>query len=287
MLTASVVLFNTPRVQIETLLQCIVPSCIEKLYIIDNSANDRWRELEGYSAKIRYIHNKNMGYGASHNLAMRLAIETGSRFHIVMNPDISFESEILEVLCQVMNENMDIVYILPKVVDTCGQVQYLCKLLPTPGDLILRRFIPSRGILKKWKEKKDARYCLKDSGYDRIINPPCLSGCFMFMRLSALADHDIFFDEGFFMYFEDFDLIRRLHRIGQTIYYPKVKIVHDHARESYRNRTMLMVHMKSACIYFNKYGWFADRERRNMNRKILDELGDGEKELKGLVSKNG
>lgn len=30
MLTASVVLFNTPKLQIKNLLQCVIPSCIEK-----------------------------------------------------------------------------------------------------------------------------------------------------------------------------------------------------------------------------------------------------------------
>ena len=51
-----------------------------------------------------------------------------------------------------------------------------------------------------------------DSWYDRAMNPPCLSGCFMFMRLSAISEHGIFFDDRFFMYFEDLDLIRRRQR---------------------------------------------------------------------------
>ncbi|MCM1440274.1 MAG: glycosyltransferase family 2 protein [Roseburia sp.] len=272
MVTASVVLFNTQKQHIDTLLKCIIPSCVEKLYIIDNSFNDRWREIENLSEKLRYIHNKNIGYGASHNLAIHLAVESGSNFHLIMNPDIRFEPGVLEELRNVMNENEDVVYILPKVVDINGEVQYLCKLLPTPEDLIFRRFIPAKGLLKKWKEKKNARYCLMDSGYDKVINPPCLSGCFMFMRLSAITNNDIFFDEDFFMYFEDFDLIRRLHRIGKTIYYPEVVIIHDHARESYKNYKMLKVHIKSAIHYFNKYGWVFDKERRKMNEQILKEL---------------
>lgn len=274
LLSASVVLYKTPKAQIDSLLQSVLPSAVEKLYVIDNSPDDRWRELESKSEKIRYIHNQNLGYGESHNLAMHLAIEENAKYHVVLNPDIRFEPDVLQALSKYMEENSDAVYILPKVVYPDGSLQYLCKLLPTPGDLIFRRFIPSVGFFKKWKAKKDDRYCLKASGYNKVMNPPCLSGCFMFMRLAALKENNIFFDKRFFMYCEDFDLIRRLHRVGKTIYYPNATIIHDHAKESYKNKHMLLVHIKSAFKYFGKYGWFFDKERKEMNARVLREIGE-------------
>lgn len=49
-LTASIVLFDTPRVQIEAVLKSVFDSaCVETLYIIDNSPNDKWRILENRS----------------------------------------------------------------------------------------------------------------------------------------------------------------------------------------------------------------------------------------------
>lgn len=273
-LTASIVLYNTPRSQIDMVLKSVFESgCVEILYIIDNSPSDRWRILENRNegdsknTKIRYIHNENLGYGASHNLAMQEAIESGSVYHIVLNPDISFGEEVLSALTNFMEENKEASYVLPKVVYPDGENQYLCKLLPTPGDLIFRRFLP-----KSWGKKRNDRYCLKMSGYDKVINPPCLSGCFMFLRLSVLAENSIFFDEGYFMYCEDFDLMRRLHRVSKTLYFPGVQIIHDHQKESYKNRKMLIAHIKSAVRYFGKFGWWFDRERREMNKKILQEI---------------
>ena len=271
-LTASIVLFNTPRLQIESVFDS---ACVETLYIIDNSPNDKWRILEKRSeengvTKIRYIHNENLGYGASHNLAMHEAIENGSEYHIVLNPDIRFSPEVLPVLTDFMDKNPDAAYVLPKVVYPNGEIQYLCKLLPTPGDLIFRRFLPKT----KWSEKKNDRYCLKNFGYDKVINPPCLSGCFMLMRLSVLAENNIFFDGRFFMYFEDFDILRRLHRVSKTLYFPGVQIIHDHQKESYKNRKMLLAHIKSAFRYFGKYGWWFDRERKEMNERVLEEIGE-------------
>lgn len=273
-ITASIVLYNTPRSQIDSVLKSVFESgCVEILYIIDNSPSDRWRILENRNegdsknTKIRYIHNENLGYGASHNLAMQEAIESGSVYHIVLNPDISFGEEVLSALTNFMEENKVASYVLPKVVYPDGEIQYLCKLLPTPGDLIFRRFLP-----KSWGKKRNDRYCLKMSGYDKVINPPCLSGCFMFLRLSVLAENSIFFDEGYFMYCEDFDLMRRLHRVSKTLYFPGVQIIHDHQKESYKNRKMLIAHIKSAVRYFGKFGWWFDRERREMNKKILQEI---------------
>ena len=75
------------------------------------------------------------------------------------------------------------------------------------------------------------------------------------------------------MYCEDFDLMRRLHRIGKTIYYPYVTIIHNHAKGSYKSIKMLKMHIRSACLYFNKYGWFVDKERVIQNRKVLKEVG--------------
>ena len=275
-LTASVVLFNTARKHIAALFNSVVDShCVDIFYVIDNSPNDKWRILEKEYAeaadasgmKIRYIHNANLGYGASHNLAMHEAIESGAEYHVVLNPDIYFGAEALPALVQFMNENPDAGYVLPKVTYPNGEIQYLCKLLPTPSDLIFRRFLP-----KSWGVKRNDRYCLKSSGYDKVINPPCLSGCFMFMRLSTLQKNDIFFDDGYFMYCEDFDLIRRLHRVAKTLYYPGVTIVHDYARESYKSRKMLLVHIRSAVRYFNKFGWVFDKERNMMNKQILGEI---------------
>lgn len=275
MLTASIVIYHSKKSQIEDVLKSVeLSKSVTKLYIIDNAPtkeNRTFFEHCSLSSIIEYIPHENTGYGSSHNIAMHMSIELGADYHVVLNPDIRFEADVLPRLCEYMNNNSDVVYILPKVIYPNGELQYLCKLLPTPSDLIFRRFLPKTAKT----EKKNDRYVLKESGYNKIMNPPCLSGCFMFLRNSTLKENDIFFDDRFFMYFEDFDLIRRLHRVGKTIFYPDVSIIHDHAKESYKSKKMLIVHIKSAIKYFNKYGWFIDKERKEMNKQILKELGLG------------
>lgn len=269
MITTSIVLYKTPRNQIETVLNSVFDSnCVDKIYIIDNSPTDELSYVKDISPLIEYIPHDNTGYGSSHNIAIKKSIEIRTDYHVVLNPDIRFEPNVLQELANYMSENQDVGYILPKVVYPNGELQYLCKLLPTPSDLIFRRFLPKT---KKTEEKND-RYILKQSGYNKIMNPPCLSGCFMFLNCKILKEHNLYFDDKFFMYFEDFDLMRRIHKVSKTIFYPNVSIIHDHAKESYKSKKMLILHIRSAIKYFNKWGWIFDKERNEMNKRIMEEL---------------
>ena len=125
---------------------------------------------------------------------------------------------------------------MPKVYYPNREIQYLCKLIPTPLDLLIRRFLP-KFLTKKWTYKFE----LRDFGYDKLLDVPYLSGCFMFLRTKALKDVGVF-DERFFMYPEDIDLSRRIHQKYRTVFYPDVSIIHHHAQSSYVNLKMLMVH---------------------------------------------
>ena len=81
-----------------------------------------------------------------------------------------------------------------------------------------------------------------------------------------------FFDERFFMYFEDVDLSRRIHKHYKTIYYPEAVIYHDYQGGSCRNFKLLKLFISSAIKYFNKWGWFFDRERLLINKATLHNL---------------
>ena len=270
MITASVVLYKTHLDEVNNVLNSFSPGKDRKLFFLDNSPQlDRALDFLKNLPYVEYIYNgANLGYGRANNDGINKAIEMGSNFHIVMNPDIRFDPAIIDDLAAFADNDPQIIAVMPKIVDETGTVQHLCKLLPTPADLIFRRFFPDKGLFRKNNE----RYVLSSFGYNRVIDPPSLSGCFMFLRVETLEKHGIRFDEQFFMYCEDFDLIRRLHRIGKTLYYPDVSIVHKQARASYSDHEMLKAHIVSACRYFNKYGWFRDEERKMMNGKILKEL---------------
>lgn len=269
MITASLVLYETKVSELENVLSSTLPSAINQLYIIDNSSTDKLKKIieEKKSTKIEYIYGQgNIGFGAANNIGIRRAIEQGSKYHIVLNPDISFNPEIIEILKTYMDEHPEIGQILPRVEYPDGQLQYLCKLLPTPMDIFARRFLP-KSLIKKINERFEMRF----TGYDKIWNCPILSGCFMFLDVQTLKEVGMF-DDRFFMYFEDFDLMRRIHEVKQNVYYPKVKIIHNHASEHRVNKFLLYQSMKSAVKYFNKWGWIFDKKRSHKNRQCINQI---------------
>lgn len=158
---------------------------------------------------------------------------------------------------------------MPKILYPDGRLQPLCKLLPTPYGLILRRFMH---FLKNKLARFNYRYEMHASGYNKIMDVPFLSGCFMFLRKDALQKTGIF-DERIFLYNEDTDLSRRIHQQYRTVYYPEALVYHYHEKKSYKNFQLLLVHIQSAIRYFNKWGWWNDPEREHINRETLSRIG--------------
>ena len=65
---------------------------------------------------VTYIHvGENLGYGAGHNIAIRIAIESNSDFHFVLNPDIFFKSDALHQMIERMRKDPSIGQLMPKV----------------------------------------------------------------------------------------------------------------------------------------------------------------------------
>lgn len=224
-----------------------------KLYLVDNSPTDELKILVTDS-RIEYIHNpSNPGFGASHNVAIKKALELGSDYHLVLNPDIYFEKGTLELLCEFMNENLEVGHVMPKVTYPNGEFQYLCKTNPTFFDLFARGFMPS--FLKKVFQKRMERYEYKNQDYNEVLyNIPYLSGCFMFLRTSVLKEVG-YFDDRIFMYLEDADLTRRFLEVSKTAYYPDAHVYHHFAKLTHKKVKFKWITVQSAFIYFNKWGW--------------------------------
>ena len=235
---------------------------LRKIYLLDNS-EERQSDVKAQlpSAKVRYMFmGANLGYGKAHNVALRESAWAQTELHLVMNSDVQVRAEDIDEMHDWMMANLQVGLLMPRVLNPDGSQQYLAKRLPTPLDVFGRRFLP-KGLMAR----RNKRYELRDKDLSRPINAPYLSGCFMLLRTTAAVEAGIF-DERYFMYPEDIDLTRSIHRNYLTLYYPEWSIVHAHAQDSYKNKHMLWIHIQNMCRYFNKWGWFFDRERRKFNR---------------------
>ena len=242
---------------------------LRKLYLLDNSEQD-WlkahvdmHKAPPASMKLRYmVMPTNLGYGKAHNIALHESAYYKTDLHLVMNSDIQVKAEDIDAMHDWMTAHPEVGQLMPRVLNPDGTQQYLAKRLPTPLDVFGRRFLPA------WlMARRNKRYELRDKDLDRPINAPYLSGCFMLLRTQAAVEAGLF-DERYFMYPEDIDLTRSIHRSYLTLYYPQWTIVHAHAQASYTNQHMLRIHIQNMCRYFNKWGWLFDRERARFNGTI-------------------
>ena len=265
-LTASLVLYNNPPLLFEKAMASFLDGASDgQLFVVDNSPSPSQSDWFAHP-RVRYTHTKrNLGFGAAHNVAIHQL--NGDGVHLLLNPDIEFGPEVLPALCETMSTSPEIAALMPRIVYPDGSIQHLCKLLPTPLDLLARRFLPSRAM----RQKLDSVYELHRLPQDRPSSVPNLSGCMLLLRTRLLQQIGGF-DDRYFMYLEDIDLVRRLGDLGDTRYQPSVRVVHAYAKGSYRNKRLLAYHIVSAVKYFNKWGWLFDRTRRIRNHDCKQQL---------------
>ncbi|CAI0798086.1 dTDP-Rha:alpha-D-GlcNAc-pyrophosphate polyprenol, alpha-3-L-rhamnosyltransferase [Serratia grimesii] len=259
-IVASIVLFNHSYEQVEeTLTSLLNEQCVGKIVLVNNGGAD-WAASLG-NDRIGYIHSTiNGGFGHAHNLCMSSYLDRCDYF-LICNPDISFEAGALARLYNFAHKEGH-QFVSPRIRYSDGRFQHSCRLLPTPANLFLRRFLP------KWGSKMDVAYELHQADYEQTFAVPSVSGCFMLLKSTLLGQLGGF-DERYFMYMEDVDLCRRALKLTDIVYFSGTTITHVFGKGSYKSLTLLGYHMHSAILYFNKWGWIFDRERCHYNQKYL------------------
>lgn len=253
MLSISIVTFNNEGT-IKTCLGSIFKHAnrfnFEVIVVDNNSSDNTIHIIEENFKQVRIIENKkNVGFGAAHNMAIQ---STGGKYHLVLNPDITLLEDSIGKLIDFMEKNNDVGLVSPKIVFPDGSIQYLCKREPRLFDLGIIRFTP--GFIKSVFKKRIDYYEMRDTGYDKIMDVPSLSGSFMLFRKSVL-DRIGGFDENYFIYFEDTDITRRTAETARTVFYPYTSVIHLWNRHSHKNIKHFIISLISTAKYFNKWGW--------------------------------
>lgn len=247
MVSGSIVTFNNISTIVKT-LETIFNETKDidfKLYIVDNGSTDGTPEyIEKNFPQVTVIRSgKNVGFGAGHNIVIN-SVE--SRYHAIINPDIVLNENAIKKMADYMEENPDIGLLSPRICFPDGRDQILGKRNPR-----LKYLVASR--LRGDEPGKLLReYAMLDSDLSKPIQIENATGCFMFLRTEILKNIGGF-DDGYFMYFEDADLARRVNEISKCVYYPYAIVNHVWGRDSKRNFKLMCVHIDSMFRYFRKW----------------------------------
>ena len=244
-----------------------------KLYVVDNSSTDGTPEfIEQNYPQLELIRNAgNTGFGAGHNLVMD---RLDSKYHVVINPDITVKNDAISALADYLEEHEDIGMLAPKICFPDGRMQILGKRDPKIKYLFASRLR---------NEEKPGRllreYAMLDEDYTKPFDIENASGCFFMIRTElfrkigdfvlAAGDyvtvvgaphelHELFrkiggFDEGYFLYFEDSDITRTVRKYARVVFDPSVVVYHEWERESKHNFKLLLVHIRSMFYYMKKW----------------------------------
>lgn len=216
-----------------------------KLYVLDNGSSDGTPEfIEKNYPDVTVIRSgKNVGFGAGHNIIIN---QVKSKYHAVINPDIVLTQNAVKKMADYMDENPDIGLLSPRICFPDGRDQILGKRNPHLKYLVasrLRGDEPSK-LLRE--------YAMLDCDLSKPTEIENATGCFMFIRTDVLKSIGGF-DDGFFMYFEDADLARRINEVSKCVYYPDAVVNHVWGRDSKRNFKLMLVHINSMLRYFRKW----------------------------------
>jgi GT2 family glycosyltransferase len=222
----------------------------KKLYLIDNTPNKSFENIFK-NEEVEYISSgKNIGFGNGHNLILK-KIKPVSQYHLILNPDVTFDKDVIPSLIKELEKNSDLAMIAPKVLFPNGSHQYSCRKYPTPFSLIARRSKFLKYFFKTLLFNDEYRF--KD--LTKPFYPEYITGCFQLYKT-----HDFVkingFDKRYFLYMEDVDICKKIDAISKKkMYYPQEKIYHILKQGSLKKINLFFRHISSAIKYFLKWGF--------------------------------
>lgn len=208
---------------------------IKEIFVTINIPEDESFLDEFSSLPLRVLRNEvPKGFGKNHNQAFSVS---NSRIFLVVNPDIRLPYFDCSPMLTSLSDPATGIW-APLIVSLDGVMEDSARKFPTFLRL-LYRFVFKR-------RKSD--YCNNSVP----IEVEWVGG--MFMALNSRTYNDIGgFDEAYFMYMEDVDICRRLHRKKfKIIFDPRSSVTHNAQRGSHKNLRHLSWHARSAIRFLTR-----------------------------------
>ena len=249
-LSACIVLYHCGDEVVQA-VRCIQNADLEvAVYLCDNSPEEITAEkLQWAFPGVTVLpQSGNIGFGRANNAVLPLL---KSKYHLIMNPDITFDPGLLTRMVSYMEAHPNIAILTPRVLNTDGTEQYLPKKQIAVHYLLGGLFESFGGIFRRWREE----FTLADLDVQFPMPVEFATGCFLLIRTEIFRQLNGF-DPRFFLYQEDSDLSRRIleQRLGSIVYHPDMQITHQWARENTRTFRGRMRQIRSIIKYFLKWG---------------------------------
>lgn len=223
------------------------------LFISDLSDNKQQINLSNFHNQSSIINDVNKGYAHGINLGLKEAIKQGFTRFCVINNDTFFEKDFVDfVLQSIVNRPSSIIggkiYYAPgyEFHKSRYNKKDLGRILWYAGGSVNwdHALTPHRGVDK-----------IDMGKYDKLEKTGFVNGCLMCLDKSVIEKVG-FWDESYFLYFEDADYCERSKQKGIELFYdPSIKIWHKNAQSTggSGSNTHLKYQKKNQLIFGLKY----------------------------------
>ncbi len=227
------------------------PKVSYEIIVVDNYGKSNFNHfLKKRFPFVMYVKSSsNLGYGGANNLGSKQA---KGEFLFFLNPDTIVKKYALDILYKFILKNNNAGMVAPLLYDPKGNVY------PSQGSqdysllnaVIVQSFVnkifPNNYISKKFFQKSWNKKDVKE--FDVVPGTA-------FMIKKDVFEKAGKFDENFFLYFEEYDLAKRIKKSGYKNYIiPESKIIHIwEASTKKSNLNLKNVFKKSRFYYFKKH----------------------------------
>jgi GT2 family glycosyltransferase len=271
--------YSTPDVSVvlvsfntrDLLRECLKTVCAQRgiavdIFVVDNASNDGSADMvrDEFPHVNVIMSRTNLGFAAANNCALHAA---GGRYLVLLNTDAFLRPGDLALAVRKMDETPKVGLAGARLVGTDGSWQPSARSFPSiTNDLLSLTGLSVKFAGSRFFGKADRTWAnqLEPASVDWV------PGAFAIIRREVLESVG-YFDERFFLYYEEVDLCRRIKDAGwQVWYWPDLVVVHIGGESSRRVRRLSMSssgsqltlwRMRSALLYYRKHhplkAWFA------------------------------
>lgn len=222
-----------------------------EVLVVDNCSDDGSADIvrSEFPGACVIENNENMGFGRAHNLAFA---RSRGKYFLILNPDTILFPGALKTMVEFMDRTPDAGVTGPKIFwDEGLRFVFPDLRLHSLATAILHftsfaEYFPDSTFSRNYRTSAqrvwEASVPVEVEG---------VTGGMMLVRREAFQ----LFDEKFFLFFEEHDLMRRIRKNGWKIYYIPDALILHYFEESFRNCTLDIgsIYRKSAEYYYRKH----------------------------------
>lgn len=202
------------------------------IIVVDNAPQKPYFAPDKHKDNVTVIRSgTNTGFSGGNNIGIKEAINIGSDYILLVNDDTVVSRDLIKNLKEVLQSGDKIGVVSPKIYFAKGHEFHKERYKMNE----LGHILWFAGGFTDWKHAKSVHRGINevDKGqFDTKERIEFATGCCMMVKAEVFEKVG-FFDERYFLYYEDDDLCMRIRSKGFEIYYaPKAAMYHENASSS-------------------------------------------------------